>query len=182
MAEPFLGQIELFPYTFAPKGWAACQGQYLSIQQYTALFSLLGTTYGGNGTSNFGLPNLQGRVTVAQGQGPGLVNYDLGETAGAQPVGLNANQLGAHNHSVNANVNKGDTVLPTNALLASGPTTGQPGREDKTNLYTAAASPSTALLSAAISLTGGNGSHNNLQPYLTLGYYIALTGIFPPRP
>ena len=181
MAEPFVGQIELFPYNFAPKGWMACQGQILAISQYTALFSLLGTTYGGNGTSNFGLPNLQGNVAVAPGQGPGLSNYDLGETAGTTTVTLKLNEMPGHSHSLNVNANTGNTAVPTNALLATGPSTGSGTFKVSRALYTATNTPNTALAAAAISLTGGNGAHNNMQPYLALGYYIALVGVYPQR-
>ncbi|MFI5020210.1 MAG: phage tail protein [Alphaproteobacteria bacterium] len=181
MAQPFVGQIELFPFGFAPVGWAACQGQLLPLSQYAALFSLLGTYYGGDGRSNFALPNLQGRVTVAYGQGPGLSNYVIGETAGAATVTLNGNQMPAHNHSLNVNANTGNTAVPTNALLATGPSTGSGTFKVSRALYTATNTPNTALSNAAISLTGGNGAHNNMQPYLVLGYYIALQGVFPPR-
>ena len=182
MSDPFLGQIELFPFNFAPVGWALCQGQLLSIPQNTALFSLLGTNFGGDGRSNFGLPNLQGTVAVSQGQGPGLSNYDMGETEGSATVTLNTNTMPAHNHSVNANANTGITSAPAGAILATGPSIGD-GTFKKTNsLYTAAASPSTALSSAAIALTGGSGPHNNMQPYLTLSYCICMRGVFPTRP
>jgi len=182
MSDPFLGQIELFPFNFAPYGWAFCQGQILPISQYTALFSLLGTQFGGNGTSNFALPNLQGNVAVSQGQGPGTSNYDMGETAGSATVTLIANQLAVHNHSLNTNANPGNTAAPANALLATGPSTGLIGQKSFVAPYTATASPGTTLSSAAISFTGGNGAHNNMQPYLTLNYCIAMQGIFPSRP
>jgi microcystin-dependent protein len=182
MSEPFLGQIELYPFNFAPYGWAFCQGQLLPISQYAALFSLLGTQFGGDGRSNFGLPNLQGRVAVSQGQGPGTSNYIMGETAGGPTVTLTFNTMAAHNHSLNSNANSGNTNAPANAILASGPSTGPVDQKSLVAPYTPTTSPGTALSSVAISVTGGNGPHNNMQPYLTLNYCIAMQGVFPSRP
>jgi microcystin-dependent protein len=168
MSEPFLGQIELFPYNFAPRGWAFCQGQLLSIQQNSALFSLLGTTYGGNGSTTFGLPDLRGRVAISAGQGPGLSNYVLGQVSGTENVTLNVNQIPAHTHQVAASTAKGSSNSPANAVPAAG---GQYGPSANTTMAAGMVQPS-----------GGGGQPVSIvQPYLTLQYCIALQGIFPSR-
>jgi microcystin-dependent protein len=168
MSEPFLGQIILVPYNFAPRGWAFCSGQILPIAQNTALFSLLGTTYGGNGQTTFALPDLRGRVPLSAGQGPGLSNYDLGQSAGTENVTLTVNQLPAHTHPLGASLSDPTTQKPQNTYLANG------------NAYTAAA-PDTSMGPLAVQNTGGSQPHEILQPYLTLNYCIALEGIFPSR-
>jgi microcystin-dependent protein len=170
MTEPFLGMIMLVPYNFAPRGWAFCQGQLMSISQNTALFSLLGTTYGGNGQTTFGLPDLRGRVPLSQGQGPGLSNYSLGELAGVENVTLIVTQMPQHNHLMSVN----------NQGAATGrPSTQFPGVA-AANAY-APATDGTTFAPQAISLTGNSQPHENRQPYLALNYCIALQGIFPSR-
>jgi microcystin-dependent protein len=180
MSEPFLGQITLYPYTFAPFGWMDCAGQLLPINQYVALFSLLGTNYGGNGTSTFALPNLQGMVTVGQGQLLGGSDYVIGETAGSDSVAITNSTMALHTHSLGATNGRGTLAAPTGAVFAAAvkgtATTGQ----DKGLLYSAPP-PTTTLTAASIAPAGGNQSHNNIQPSLGLRYCIAMTGVFPPR-
>lgn len=171
MADPFVAEIRVFPFNFPPRGWAFCDGQLLAISQNTALFSLLGTTYGGNGKSNFALPDLQGRSPMHPGQGPGLSLHDLGESGGSDTVTLLESEMPSHAHAVQASYADGTSQTPVNELLATGVGIGQFG----------APSPLTALNPAAIGPAGGNQPHNNLQPYLTLYFCIALQGIFPPR-
>jgi microcystin-dependent protein len=164
----FLGEITLVPYNFAPRGYAFCQGQILSISQNTALFSLLGTTYGGDGVSTFGLPDLRGRCAVSQGQGPGLSNYDLGEQTGTETVTLTTGQMPAHGHAANARDDDPNSGLVTNNLLA--------------NLQAYSNKAANATLSGTmIGQTGGNQPHANIQPLLVLNYCIALQGIYPSR-
>jgi len=167
MADQFIGEIRVVGFNFAPNGWALCNGQILPIAQNTALFSLLGTTYGGDGKTTFALPNLQGRASMHQGQGPGLSGRGLGEAGGTQAETLSPAQMPAHNHAL--------------AAASGGATTGTP-------------SPQVSLAAGAVKTyapahnmvpmgegVGGGQSHNNMQPYLVLNYVIALTGIFPPR-
>jgi microcystin-dependent protein len=173
MADPFVAEIRIFPFNFAPTGWAFCAGQLLPISQNTALFSLLGTTYGGDGKSTFALPNMQGNAPMHPGQGPGLSLHDLGETGGSDTVSLLESEIPSHSHTLRADIlDIADTnVVSPNASLAlsSGGT-----------LYQSA--PNGNLSANAIAPAGGDQPHNNLQPYLTLNFCIALQGIFPPRP
>ncbi|MGA3049801.1 MAG: tail fiber protein [Terracidiphilus sp.] len=178
MSEPFLGEIRTVGFNFAPTGWALCNGQTLSISQYTALFSLLGTTYGGNGTTTFNLPNLQSRVPIHQGQGAGLSPYVIGQNGGVENVTLLSNQMPLHNHNVNVNSQNGNQSNPSGMILAVGNTG---GREPAVTLdYTNAAATGT-LAPTAVSQSGGNVPHPNIQPYLTVNFIIALVGIFPSR-
>ena len=170
--EPFLGSLMIFAGNFAPRGWAFCNGQLLSIAQNTALFSLLGTTYGGDGVTTFALPDLRGRAPIHFGQGPGLSNYVLGEASGTENVTLVISNLPAHSHTVNASIRGDGSRSPTNNLLAS------PAPD--TNLYTATAADTT-MNPTMIGPTGGSQPFNNMQPFLTLNYCIALEGIFPSR-
>jgi microcystin-dependent protein len=162
--EPFLGEIRLFAFTFPPKGWAECNGQTMAINQNQALFSILGTTYGGNGVTTFALPNLQGAVAVHAGNG--IVQ---GQVGGSQAVTLAANQIG-HSHPVSAN------ATPNSFTAAGNFPASAPSDE---NLYGPTAN--TAMNAATLSLSGGSQPHNNLQPYLVLIYCISLQGIFPSR-
>jgi microcystin-dependent protein len=177
--ESFLGQLALFPYNFAPQGWAMCEGQVLPIQQYTALFSLLGTNFGGNGTSTFALPDLRGRVPIGQGQGPGLSPYVVGEQQGVESVALTANTIPAHSHAFQAFASPATTNAPSGALPAEGHSTGRGA--PPVNTYAASGTPVALAASQALP-AGGSQPHNNLQPYLTLNWCIALQGIFPSRP
>lgn len=168
MSEPFIGEIRLFPYNFAPRGWAFCQGQLLSIAQNTALFSLLGTTYGGNGQTTFGLPDLRGRAALSSGQGPGLQPYTLGEQAGVESVTLNSNQMPGHSHPLNATSSEADAGRPANTYLAAG------------GAYNEKAD-GTTLAPGAVGSAGGSQPHENRPPVLVLNYCIALEGIYPSR-
>jgi microcystin-dependent protein len=170
-SQPFLGQIMPVPYNFAPQGWALCNGQLLSIAQNTALFSLLGTTYGGDGRSNFGLPNLQGMVAIGMGQGPGLSNYDPGATGGSDSVTVILNELASHTHGALAFGRAGDTQSPAGADWAKA----------GADFPYGTSSPSGVMSAAATSAVGGSQPHENRQPYLVLNYIIALQGIFPSR-
>ena len=179
MAEPFLAQIALFPFNFAPQGWALCNGQLMAISQNTALFSLLGTSYGGNGTSNFALPNLQGSVPVGAGQGPGLSLYDLGKSGGTTDVTLLTSEMPLHTHFANATTDRGNTTVATGNVPATG-AAGTPQRPTVAKIYSTNP-PNTQLKPSALNVTGGSQPHNNMQPYLTLNFCIALQGVFPAR-
>lgn len=171
MAEAYIGEIRIFAGNYAPRGWAFCAGQLLSIAQNTALFSLLGTTYGGNGTTNFALPDLRGRVPMHFGQGPGLTPRVEGEQAGEESVTLLTSQIASHSHAANGNQGPGNNPSPDGNFWAMS------SRRD--TAY--APSADTSLSPQAIGFTGSNTAHENRQPYLTLNYIICLQGIFPPR-
>jgi microcystin-dependent protein len=178
MSEPFIGQIMPVGFNFAPRGWALCNGQILSIAQNTALFSLLGTTYGGNGQTTFALPDLRGRVPIHQGQGPGLSNYSLGQVAGTENTTLTTNNMPQHNHGLFSNAGgKGNSAVPTNNFLGVGVV---PSSSETTNNYNSAAGTN-PLAPGSIGLTGGNQPFPILQPYLCINFVIALEGIFPSR-
>jgi microcystin-dependent protein len=178
---PDLAMIFAFGSNFAPQGYLFCSGQLLSIAQNTAVFSLLGTTYNGNGTTTFGLPDLRGRVPIGQGQGPGLSNYVLGQSSGLESVSLSISNLPAHRHALSANTAAGTTGVPgTTTYLSKGPSTGSGPNATVENIYTTTA-PNTTLASDAISSIGGNIPVSILQPYLAVSYIIAILGIFPTR-
>lgn len=177
MSDPFLGEIRLVGFTFAPQGWAFCDGQLLSISQNTALFSLLGTTYGGNGQTTFALPDLRGRVPVSQGQGPSLSNYVLGEQTGSENVTLNVSQLPVHNHPLASSNQQGSSSDPSGFFPA---VLNEPSGSVAVNGYLA--SSNSTLNPAAIGVTGGNQPHPNLQPLLCVNFIIAVQGIYPSRP
>lgn len=172
--QPYLGQLAIFPYNFAPVGWARCDGQLLSISQNTALFSLLGTTYGGDGETTFGLPDLRGRVIVHNGQGPGLPNYQLGSKGGATNSILSVANLPAHNHTASgtilASAATGEENNPTDMVHATH-TGGY--NEDHNSLMRAGG------VNVTVNNTGSGTQFTNMQPYQTIGYYIALQGVFP---
>jgi microcystin-dependent protein len=172
MANPFLAEIRIFPFNFAPKGWAFCDGQILPLSQNTALFSLLGTTYGGDGKSNFALPNMQGNAPMHPGQGPGLSLHDLGETGGSDTVTLLESEMPAHSHGLTASDQEATDQSPINEMFAGG--------IGGINLYAAPASI-TQLAGGTLTPAGGAQPHNNLMPYLTLNFCIALQGVYPPR-
>jgi microcystin-dependent protein len=180
MSEPFLGQITLYPYTFPPSGWMDCAGQLLPISQYAALFSLIGTYYGGNGTSNFALPNLQGMVTVGQGQLSGGSDYAMGESGGSDSVTLLYSTMGAHTHSLGGTNVRGTLSAPVGAVFAAAVKGTATSGQDKGLLYSAPPT-TTTLTPASIVPVGGNQPHNNIQPSLGLRYCIAMTGVFPAR-
>ena len=168
MSEPFLGEIRIFGFNFPPRGWALCNGQIISIAQNTALFSLLGISFGGNGQTTFGLPNLQSRVPVHFGQGPGLSNYIIGQQGGSETVTLTTQEMPAHNHPAGANSGGATATRPSGAVPAGG------------GAY-AATSDGTVMNNAFIGPAGGSQPHQNLQPYLAVNFSIALEGIFPSR-
>jgi microcystin-dependent protein len=172
MSNPFVAEIRIFAGNFAPTGWALCNGQLMPISQNTALFSLLGTTYGGDGRSNFALPNLQGSAPMHPGQGPGLSNRFLGETGGEQALTLLQSEMPTHTHTASCNAGMGDQYGPTGFFWAT-----DAGGNDE---YAPAGDGNT-MAPGAISIAGGSLPHNNLQPFLTLTFIIALQGIFPPR-
>ena len=173
MADPFVAEIRIFPFNFAPKGWARCDGQLLPISQNTALFSLLGTTYGGDGKSNFALPDLQGRAPMHPGQGPGLSQHDLGETGGTETATLLQTEIPAHNHLVGAqNTPLGGVATPAGNTL---------NRPASGNLYNVASPAPVAMSPEELAPAGGDLPHDNMQPYLTLNFCIALQGVYPPR-
>ena len=177
MSDQFVAEIRIFPFNFAPKGWALCNGQILPISQNTALFSLLGTTYGGDGKSNFALPNMQGNAPMHPGQGPGLSLHDLGESGGSQTVTLQTTEMSAHAHSLMA-VNG-----PPPANAGAPAATASLARSSGGTAYKQSPFGGMGPMSAsAIGSTGGSQPHNNMQPYLTLNFCIALQGIFPSRP
>jgi microcystin-dependent protein len=173
MADPFVAEIRIFPFNFAPKGWAWCDGQLLPLSQNTALFSLLGTVYGGNGKSNFALPDLQGRAPMHPGQGPGLSLHDLGETGGSETVSLLESEIPSHAHTLRGNNTLGDTPIPTAHTLARFGTLNVYQQTTNANLI--------AMAPEALPPAGGDQPHNNMQPYLTFYFNIALQGVFPPR-
>lgn len=175
MADPFVAEIRIFPFNFAPRGWAWCDGQLLPLSQNTALFSLLGTTYGGNGKSNFALPDLQGRAPMHPGQGPGLSLHDLGETGGSETVSLLESEIPSHNHTMSASNGAADEEgqkQPANAL---------PGSQQGSNQMYALLDNLVQMSDQALAPAGGDQPHNNLMPYLTFYFCIALQGVFPPH-
>ena len=164
MAEPFLSEIRIMSFNFAPKGWALCNGQLLPINQNQALFSLLGTTFGGNGQTNFALPNLQGKVPIHTGSG-----FTLGQSGGEQNHTLTSAEMPTHNHTLQASSNNGSAIIPTGNLLAG--STPQP--------YHVADANVTSMHAASVTNVGGSQAHQNMQPFLALNFSIALQGIFP---
>lgn len=173
MADPFVAEIRIFPFNFAPRGWAWCDGQLLPLSQNTALFSLLGTTYGGNGKSNFALPDLQGRAPMQPGQGPGLSLHDLGETGGSDTVTLLESEIPSHSHTLRAVNDDADLQVPNaSASLA---------KSVNANMYNPSATGLQTLAFQTLAPAGGDQPHNNMQPYLTFYFCIALQGVFPPR-
>jgi microcystin-dependent protein len=172
--DPFVAEIRIFPFNFAPKGWAFCDGQLLPLSQNTALFSLLGTTYGGDGKSNFALPNMQGNAPMHPGQGPGLSLHDLGETGGSETVTLLESEIPAHSHGLMAAPPASLVAIPSPAVSLA--------RSRGFNAYQSNTSANLVPMSDnAIAPAGGDQPHNNMQPYLTLNFCIALQGVFPPR-
>lgn len=171
MADPFVAEIRIFPFNFSPKGWASCDGQLLPISSNTALFSLLGTTYGGDGESTFALPNLNGRTPIHPGQGPGLSLRDLGETGGSETVTLLESEIPAHSHSLRAVDQTGDTPVPTSGAIA----------QSSIRSADFAATSTGLMAETALVTSGGDQPHNNMPPYLVFKFCIALQGVFPPR-
>jgi microcystin-dependent protein len=174
MADPFVAEIRIFPFNFAPKGWAFCDGQLLPLSQNTALFSLLGTTYGGDGKSNFALPDMQGNAPMHPGQGPGLSLHDLGETGGSETVTLLESEIPAHAHAMRGhNGDQADHQSPSPQTSIAQSAQG--------NAYLNTNQGLVPLSDVILAPAGGDQPHNNMQPYLTLNFCIALQGVFPPR-
>jgi microcystin-dependent protein len=176
--EGTIGEIRMFAGTFAPRNWAFCAGQLMAIAQNTALFSILGTTYGGNGQTTFALPDFRGRYAMGTGQGPGLTNRDLGEVAGTETVTLLQTQMPAHTHPIAVNQNLGTLSNPVNNYLAGG----QDATANPIPTYANAAGTGTGSGNLnGVSTVGGSQPHNNLPPYLGMNHIICLFGIFPSR-
>jgi microcystin-dependent protein len=175
MSDPFLAEIRILPFNFAPKGWALCNGQLLSIAQNTALFSLLGTNYGGDGRVNFGLPNLQGGVPVhvGSGQGPGLSPYVLGQSGGEAAVTLLTSEMPSHGHALAVTAQTAAQSLPGSSVGL--------GKSNGGLAYSNATSGLVAMSPQSVGVDGGSTPHNNLMPYLVLSFCIALQGIYPAR-
>lgn len=173
--DPFIGQLMLVSFGYAPKGWAICSGQLLAINQNQALFALLGTAYGGDGRVTFALPNLNGRAAMSSGQGPGLPVYTLGQISGSENVTLSVTQIPQHNHLISAAKAVETSSTPVANLFAE--VTNQPGL----NAYTSAVGPAVLLHVNAVSNSGGSLAHPNQSPFLVMNWIIALTGIFPSR-
>jgi microcystin-dependent protein len=178
MSNPFVAEIRIFPFNFAPKGWAFCNGQLLPISSNTALFSLVGTFYGGDGRSNFALPNLQGSVamhtTQYSGGGP-FGQFDLGQTSGEDTVTLLTPEIPAHTHNFQADANHQNT-------LAVSPNGASPSNANPTSTFSTSTTPQLVAMNPnMVSIAGSSNPHNNLMPYLTMSYCIALQGLFPPR-
>jgi microcystin-dependent protein len=170
---PFIGEIRMFAGNFAPAGWAMCQGQLVPISENDALFSLIGTTYGGDGQDTFGLPDLQGRVPMHQGQGPGIIqNYTIGEMAGTETVTLSSQQMPLHNHLVATSNDLANSNSPNNSILA---------QSTQILMYTQDTA-SKFMPPTALSFTGGSQQHENMQPFLVITFIISLFGVYPPRP
>ncbi len=168
MGTPYVGEIRMFAGNFAPAGWALCQGQLLAISQNETLFNLIGTTYGGDGQSTFALPNLQGRVLIHAGQGPGLSSHILGETGGVETVTLITNQIPAHSHVPQAAAATGSQSSPSNNIWGA-----------SANLPYSQNAPASAMSAAAIGFAGGSQPHDNMVPYLVINFIISLFGVFP---
>jgi microcystin-dependent protein len=173
MSDQFVAEIRIFPFNFAPVGWATCDGQLMPISQNTALFSLLGTTYGGDGKSNFALPNLDGSAPMHPGQGPGLSLHDLGESTGSSTITLLDSEMPAHLHSVMAALQSALVKLPGPSVGLARSRNGLAYQNTPGNLVN--------MNFNTIAPTGGNQPHNNMQPFLTLNFCIALQGVYPPR-
>lgn len=175
--EGYLAEIRMFAGNFPPRAWAFCHGQLLSIAQYDALFSLLGTTYGGDGQTTFGLPDLRGRIPIGTGQGPGLSNIVLGQLSGIETVTLTVNQIPVHSHALNASANGPTLNTASGNLFAS---QSRSNGETMPNVYTAETN-SVAMSPSAIGNTGGSQPFSNLQPYLGINFVICMEGIYPSR-
>lgn len=171
--DPFVAEIRIFPFTFAPRGWAFCDGQILPISQNTALFSLLGTTYGGNGQSTFALPDMQDKAPMQPGQGQGLSLRDLGEIGGVESVILLQSEIPVHSHTLRASSDDADLKAPTSTRVLARSISGFAYNTNASDV---------SMAFEALAPAGGSLPHNNMQPYLTLNFCIAMQGVFPQRP
>lgn len=182
MSNPFLGELRIFAGNFNPRGWAFCAGQLLPISQNDALYALIGTTFGGDGVTTFGLPDLRGRSVIGQGTGPGLSSYVVGQESGTESVTLTTNQLPAHNHTLVAYNVDATAATPGPSVALANPTDAISGQSSLFYLDTTAVNPNSPALPAdTISAAGGNQPHDNMAPSLVLNYIIALEGVFPSR-
>ncbi len=172
MSEPFVGEIRMFAGNFAPRGWAFCDGQLLAVSQNDALFSLLGTVYGGDGRTTFGLPEMRGRIPIHQGTGPGLSRHQLGARAGLENETLTTNEMPSHRHDAQASTSAANESSPQGRVL------GSPSNHE---IYAPVSGAHVSLVSTTIGDTGGSRSHTNLMPALCINYIIALVGIYPSR-
>lgn len=175
MSQPYVGEIRMFAGNYAPVDWAFCDGSLVQITQYDALFNLIGTTYGGDGIQTFALPDLRGRIPIHYGQGPGLATYVQGEMIGSETVTLTAAQIPAHQHPISTSANPGDVISPTHAFIAE-------TQDGAGNIYQAfhSVTNSTAQMNPeSVGVTGGGQPHDNMPPYLSINFIIALFGIFP---
>ncbi len=171
MSEPFVGEIRMFAGNFAPRGWAFCDGQLLAVSQNDALFSLLGTIYGGDGRTTFGLPDMRGRIPNHAGTGPGLSPRPLGQKTGSETETLTVNQLPSHNHDMSVSTDAGSQSTSNGQYLASSP---------NVRIFRPAG-PNSSLLNTSVTNFGGSGSHTNVMPFLCVNFIIALVGIYPSR-
>jgi microcystin-dependent protein len=182
MADPFVAEIRIFPFNFPPTGWATCDGQLLPLSQNTALFSLLGTTYGGNGKSNFALPNLNRAAPMHPGQGSGLSLHDLGEMSGSETVTLLQSEIPVHTHVPQVSTSAANGNNATGKVIGAARYDDGQGTTGQLSIFSAnLTNPLVALAPTALALAGGDQPHNNMQPYLVLNFCIALQGVFPPR-
>ena len=176
MSQPYIGQIIAVGFNFAPQNWALCNGQTLPISQFDVLYNLIGTTYGGDGVTNFAVPDLRGRAPIHQGQGQGLSNYVLGQKAGVEMVTLTGAQNASHNHGLGANSGNANASDPSGTEVLA-----QTAGVSSGAIYSTAAPSATTLVSTSVSLTGGSQPHENRQPLLAINYCIALYGLYPPH-
>lgn len=182
MTQPYIGQVNLIAFNFAPRGWADCTGSLLPIAENSALYALLGTTFGGDGRTTFGLPDLQGRVAVGEGSGIGLTPRTWGQRGGTETVTLSAAQMPSHNHSIFATFNSGDTNTPAaGKMLGKGSVGSGLGAQDALIYADTPATMNDIVGIDRTSNTGGTQAHPNMQPFLSMRYVIALEGLFPPR-
>ena len=178
MSEPFIAEVRIFAGNFAPRGWAFCDGQLLPVANNTALFSLIGTTYGGDGRTTTALPNLQGRSAMHPGRGPGLTARRLGEKVGVETVTLSEAQIPSHTHSLGGSSEDADIIADGGGTPANNRTLATTGGG---RIYTDSTANIMSLATSAVSNTGGSQAHSNVQPYLTLNFIIALVGLYPSR-
>jgi microcystin-dependent protein len=178
MSQPFVGQVIMFGGNFAPAGWMTCSGQLVPISEYETLFNLIGTTYGGDGQTTFGIPDLQGRVPIHNGQGSGLGSYVIGQKAGSETVTVTTPQLPSHNHLIGIPSAPANQSVPSSSTILATESSNAPGTGNAYT-YAAAGGPQTAMVASSIGSGGGSQPHNNIQPVMAVTYCISLFGIFP---
>ncbi len=181
MSEPFIAEIRMFPYTFAPRDWAYCDGQLLNISQNAALYSLISNVYGGDGRTTMGLPNLKGRSPMNWGQSPGLLPYQIGQTVGQATVDLQTSQIPSHTHTVSADAAQGTIATPVNNYISQGVKPGSRGKIIDANNFSTDISNTAQMAVDAVGASGGGQAHYNRQLFLAVPFCIALQGLFPSR-